>query len=600
MPAAYRFAIDLGSTSLGWAVFRLDQQTTPQPAALIKAGVRIFSDGRNPKDGSSLAVTRRAARAMRRRRDRLLKRKTRMMNKLIEYGFFPQDEAARKALESLNPYQLRAKGLDEALTPGEFARALFHLNQRRGFKSNRKTDKQENDSGALKEAISKLRQQLQEKHARTVGEWLWQRWQAGDGTRARYRENKITTDSGKNKIEKSYDLYVDRQMIADEFDALWAKQASLNPALFNEKAGADLRDTLLHQRSLRPVKPGRCTLLPDEERAPLALPSTQRFRILQEVNHLRVLRLDAPEEPMTLAQRNAIVELLESQKEVSFTKMRQKLKLGGNVKFNLEDDDKRTKLKGNATTVALSKKELFGDAWHGFDEALQDEIVMRVLTEESEEVLVRWLCDATNVDEARAERIANTTLADDGYGRFSRKALARIVPALREQVITYGKAVQAAGFAHHSDLGFGFEHGNDEIEQVGERVIQSTGEIQPVYAFKQLPYYGKALQRHVAFGSGKPQDPEEKRYGKIANPTVHIGLNQVRKVINALIRRYGRPAEIVVELARDLKQSREQKLETQKRQADNQKRNARIRAAIAPILGINVEDTRHRTCRHLT
>ncbi len=589
MPAAYRFAIDLGSTSLGWAVFRLDQQTTPQPAALIKAGVRIFSDGRNPKDGSSLAVTRRAARAMRRRRDRLLKRKTRMMNKLIEYGFFPQDEAARKALESLNPYQLRAKGLDEALTPGEFARALFHLNQRRGFKSNRKTDKQENDSGALKEAISKLRQQLQEKHARTVGEWLWQRWQAGDGTRARYRENKITTDSGKNKIEKSYDLYVDRQMIADEFDALWAKQASLNPALFNEKAGADLRDTLLHQRSLRPVKPGRCTLLPDEERAPLALPSTQRFRILQEVNHLRVLRLDAPEEPMTLAQRNAFVELLESQKEVSFTKMRQKLKLGGNVKFNLEDDDKRTKLKGNATTVALSKKELFGDAWHGFDEALQDEIVMRVLTEESEEVLVRWLCDATNVDEARAERIANTTLADDGYGRFSRKALARIVPALREQVITYGKAVQAAGFAHHSDLGFGFEHGNDEIEQVGERVIQSTGEIQPVYAFKQLPYYGKALQRHVAFGSGKPQDPEEKRYGKIANPTVHIGLNQVRKVINALIRRYGRPAEIVVELARDLKQSREQKLETQKRQADNQKRNARIRAAIAPILGISEE-----------
>ncbi len=620
MPAAYRFAIDLGSTSLGWAVFRLDQQTTPQPAALIKAGVRIFSDGRNPKDGSSLAVTRRAARAMRRRRDRLLKRKTRMMNKLIEYGFFPQDEAARKALESLNPYQLRAKGLDEALTPGEFARALFHLNQRRGFKSNRKTDKQENDSGALKEAISKLRQQLQEKHARTVGEWLWQRWQAGDGTRARYRENKITTDSGKNKIEKSYDLYVDRQMIADEFDALWTKQASLNPALFNEKAGADLRDTLLHQRPLRPVKPGRCTLLPDEERAPLALPSTQRFRILQEVNHLRLLYPDLREEALTLEQRNTIVDMLEHSDKVTFKAMRKKLKLGDAVQFNLEDA-KRTELKGNATTAALSKKDLFGDAWHGFDEALQDEIVMRLVTEESEQQLVAWLCKHTHVDEARATALANTGLPEvfpfafprlisatalantglpEGYGSLSRKALARIVPALREQVITYGKAVQAAGFAHHSDLGFGFEHGSDEIEQVGERVIQSTGEIQPVYAFKQLPYYGKALQRHVAFGSGKPQDPEEKRYGKIANPTVHIGLNQVRKVINALIRRYGRPAEIVVELARDLKQSREQKLETQKRQADNQKRNARIRAAIAPILGINVEDTRHRTCRHLT
>ena len=127
----YRLALDLGSTSLGWAIFRLDQHNTPN--AIIKAGVRIFSDGRNPKDGSSLAVTRRTARAMRRRRDRLLKRKARMMDKLVAHGFFPQDAAARKALESLNPYQLRAEGLQRALTPGEFARALFHINRPLNF-----------------------------------------------------------------------------------------------------------------------------------------------------------------------------------------------------------------------------------------------------------------------------------------------------------------------------------------------------------------------------------------------------------------------------------------------------------------------------------
>ena len=96
----------------------------------------------------------------------------------------------------------------------------------------------------------------------------------------------------------------------------------------------------------------------------------------------------------------------------------------------------------------------------------------------------------------------------------------------------------------------------------------------------------------MAFGSGKPEDPEEKRYGKIANPTVHIGLNQVRVVVNALIRRYGRPAEIIVELARDLKQSREQKQEAQRKQADNQRRNVRIRAEIARIRGISEESVR--------
>jgi CRISPR-associated endonuclease Csn1 len=139
----YRLALDLGTTSLGWAMIRLNQDEQPAPIAIIKAGVRIFSDGRNPKDGSSLAVTRREARAMRRRRDRLLKRKSRMMHTLTEHGFFPADPLKRKELETLNPYALRAKGLDSALTPAEFARALFHINQRRGFKSNRKTDKKD-------------------------------------------------------------------------------------------------------------------------------------------------------------------------------------------------------------------------------------------------------------------------------------------------------------------------------------------------------------------------------------------------------------------------------------------------------------------------
>ena len=301
----YRLALDLGSTSLGWAMIRLKEG---QPVAVIKAGVRIFSDGRNPKDGSSLAVTRRQARAMRRRRDRLLKRKARMLDLLIRHGFFPASEPQRKALERLNPYELRARGLNGPLTPAEFARALFHINQRRGFRSNRKTDRQESDSGALKKAISALHQQLDPAggngKARTVGELLWRRMQAGEGVRARYREHRLETESGKSKIDKTYDLYIDRSMVADEFDTLWSIQARFNPELFNDRARAELRDCLLHQRPLRPVQPGRCTLIPEEPRAPLAMPSQQRFRIYQEVNHLRILTPDLQEKPLTLQQRD--------------------------------------------------------------------------------------------------------------------------------------------------------------------------------------------------------------------------------------------------------------------------------------------------------
>lgn len=577
----YRLALDLGSTSLGWAMIRLNEE---QPVAVIKAGVRIFGDGREPSRpgelGSSLAATRRLKRAMRRRRDRLLKRKNRMMALLVQHSFFPADPEARKALERINPYELRAKGLDTQLNPAEFARALFHINQRRGFKSNRKTDKKDNDSGALKTAISALRQQLDPAgsggKARTVGELLWRRMQAGTGVRARYREMRVEKDDGKTRIDKSYDLYVDRAMVEAEFDALWEKQASFNPQQFNESARLALKDCLLYQRPLKPVKPGRCTLLPDQERAPLALPSQQRFRIYQEVNHLRILGTDLQDSALTLAQRNAVVDVLERHGKRSFTQIKTLLKLPGATQFNLEDA-KRQELKGNATTALLSKKDLFGAAWFDLDPERQDAIVMRLLTEESEAALIAWLQADFDLDERRAETIANASLAE-GYGSLSAQALARILPQLEGDVITYDKAVQAAGFEHHSHISH----------------AATTGEI-----LAALPYYGEYLQRHVGFGTGNPEDPAEKRFGKIANPTVHIGLNQVRTVVNALIRRYGHPSEVIVEVARELKQNQEQRKEQQQRQAQNQKRNERLRADAAGILRIAAERVRHADIQKL-
>jgi CRISPR-associated endonuclease Csn1 len=564
----YRLSLDLGSTSLGWAMIRLTEQN--EPNAIIKAGVRIFSDGRNPKDGASLAVNRRNARAMRRRRDRLLKRKARMMRALIEFGFFPADEATRKALERLDPYTLRAKGLDHALTPAEFARALFHINQRRGFKSNRKTDAKESDSSVMKNAIGSLHAILSAGEARTVGEWLHMRAQRGEPTRARRRETVIVKDDGKNKKQVSYDLYIDRAMVETEFDALWMKQTSLNPTVFTTKIGETLKDVLLHQRPLKPVRPGRCTLLPFEERAPLALPSVQRFRMYQEANNLRVLQKGLAEQVLTVAQRDQVIDALEHSGKQTFTQLKKLLGLGGAAKFSHEDI-KRTELKGNSTSATLSKSALFGKAWFDFDLARQDEIVRKIIGEESEVALVEWLKTNASVDEAHADQIANASLAE-GYGSLSSAALAKILPELHRDVVTYDKAVIAAGFEHHSNLN-----------------PSATGEILP-----ELPYYGEPLQRFVGFADPRATkgDPPEKRFGRIANPTVHIGLNQVRKVVNALIKRYGHPSEMIVEVARDLKQSKEQRDEDSKRQKANEDRNRRYRGLVASALNISEERVR--------
>ena len=410
---------------------------------------------------------------------------------------------------------------------------------------------------------------MKEAHCRTVGEWLHQRDHASQTVRARYRETKVAREDGKTKINKSYDLYIDRAMIEAEFDALWAKQTELNPVQFTEAARAELRYCLLFQRPLKPVKPGRCTLMPEEERAPLALPSTQRFRIYQEVNNLRILSGGLKEEALTLVQRDALVDALEHSSKRSFTQIKKLLGVGGTAQFNFEDS-KRQELKGNTTSAVLGDKKHFGETWFAFDEARQDAIVLQLVKEENEAKLVQWLQDETGIDEAQAEVIANAGLPE-GYGSLCSKALARILPELRRDVVTYDKAVIAAGFEHHSHIS-----------------PSATGEILP-----ELPYYGIPLQRHVGFGSGDPLEKnEEKRYGKIANPTVHIGLNQVRVVVNALIQRYGHPSEVIVELARDLKQSQEQKKEEHQRQADNQRRNKKFRTDIAGTLGISEERVR--------
>ncbi len=553
----YRLGLDMGSTSIGWCMVRLNADD--QPVSVIRAGVRIFSDGRNPKNGTSLAVTRRLARQMRRRRDRLLKRKAQMVAALTRLGFFPKDEETRKGLADMDPYALRKKGLYQPLTGPEFARALFHINQRRGFLSNRKTDKKDNESGALKKAIKNLDQILAQEHCQTVGEWLANRHEKRLSVRARLR--------GTTQKDRAYDFYASRAMVAHEFDALWAAQSQYDPDLFNARARDELKDILLCQRPLKAVKPGRCTLIPEEERAPLALPSAQRFRIYQELNNLRVLTAVGSQElPLTKEQRDTLAALLERE-DATFTKIRKALRLPGTVQFNLEDI-KRDRLKGNATARSLSKKELFGSGWFEFSAATQDAIVDKLLSEGSESALVAWLTAETGVDEATGERIANAGLPE-GYGNLSRAALARVLPELMKEVVVYSTAVERAGFDSHSALSH----------------AERTGEV-----MDRLPYYGDPLRRHVGFGTGVPSDPPEKRYGRIANPTVHIGLNELRKVVNALLDRYGHPSEIIVEVARDLKLSRERKMELQKEQKERQDRNEKYIAEACGVLGLTPDN----------
>lgn len=88
MRAPYRIGIDIGTNSLGWCLVQLDP--VGKPCGIIDLGVRIFRDARNPKSRESLAADRRLARAMRRQRDRRLRRKARLIKVLVKHGLMPE------------------------------------------------------------------------------------------------------------------------------------------------------------------------------------------------------------------------------------------------------------------------------------------------------------------------------------------------------------------------------------------------------------------------------------------------------------------------------------------------------------------------------
>ncbi len=513
-----------------------------RPGGIIGMGVRIFSDGRDAKSGKSLAEDRRMAKQARKRRDRFLKRRKELLDALIRAGLMPSSKRERKEVAALDPYMLRAKALDYRLEPYELGRVLFHLNQRRGFKSNRKTDKTQ-ELGKIKAAITRLADTLKESGARTLGEYLHNCRQAGRPIRFRPVKKGAGVD---------YALYPQRSLGEAEFNAIIASQIPHHPQLeqFVEGRGG-LRDIIFYQRPLKPVDPGLCTLMPLHSRAPLALPVAQRFRILQDLNHLRILdTVNLDERSLTLDERNALLTILETGKDLGFDAIRTILSLPPGVSFNLDTDTKEG-IKGDATAKILAGKKLFGKAWGSFSREIREDVVDRLLNGEDEEELAAEFVSGCGIDAAKAIEVARAPLPR-GYARFCRETLTALCGQLEKDVIPYSEAVLRAGFKSHSAL--------------------STGEV-----FERLPYYGVALPRCLKPGSGKHTDPQEKRLGRIPNPTVHIALNQLRKVVNELIKGHGKPAQIILEVARDLKNGPIAMREIRKRQEEAREAKKRRR-----------------------
>ena len=338
-----------------------------------------------------------------------------------------------------------------------------------------------------------------------------------------------------------------RIMYVNEFEKIWAFQACHHGLTDEDKQ--HVNDAIFYQRPLKSQKHliGRCELEPTKRRAPLACLAFQYFRIRQKVNDLVVTAPNNTKSRLTPEQCDQLAAELDAKDKLTYASLRKLLGMkksrewDRNYVFNFEEAGDN-EIIGNRTAAKMV--DVLSDRWGKMSVEDRRALVDEILSFESEELLVARLIKGWTFDKATAKALAGRRL-EQGHGSLSRKAIARLMPRM-EKGVQYATACK---------------------EIYGEEKIDCD----PV---DQLPANHKCAVLK-----------------NLRNPAVARALSELRIVVNALIREYGKPTTIHVELARDLKKSRQHRKEI----ADRISRNKEARDDASARILAEMRDERFCT-----
>jgi len=463
-----------------------------------------------------------------------------MLNYLVSLNLLPnalqESPQPEIILNKLgDPYQLRAKALDHQITAHEFGRVLLHFVARRGFLSSKKqvagdliddpdtvaflnelddqptADKEE---GAFKADISEVRKSINEAGARTLGEYLY----------------KLTEGVCKrNRSHEGGHLRTDRKMYQDELELIWQQQSpyfSRLPDDFMEKDNG-IKQIIFYQRPLKLKKDriGKCSLEPKNNRSSMARLEVQRFRYLQDVNNLQ--RFERHSEQwlaINKADKTKLIAYFEHHPKITITALKKLLNFDKSSKINLEAKN----LKGNITACEI--RSVLGEQWDNYSDVSQHSLVEDLLSIKKKSALKTRLINHWGLGVAQAIELCLLEF-EPSHSNLSLKAINKLLPFLQQGLIYSRKdketgelgALQAAGY-------------DDEVN-----------ELEP---------------------QNKLGQPIE-----TSNPIVNKGMHELKRVVNAIIKQYGKPDGIRIEMARDLEMNTKRYKENEARQNKNKKEN---------------------------
>ncbi len=532
----YAIGLDIGIASVGWATVGLD--TNERPFCILGMGSRIFDKAENPKTGASLALPRREARSMRRRLRRHRHRNERIRHLLQSEGIITQNELDELFTGTLpDIYQLRVDALDRPLNNKEFARVLIHIAQHRGFRSNRKTEKSQED-GKLLAAVTENQKRMADNGYRTTAEMLL--------------KDKTFSDHKRNK-GGDYLTTVTRQMVEEEVHKIFAAQRSFHNPATSIKIETDYLEILLSQRSFddgpggdspyggnqieRMI--GHCTFFPEEQRAAKAAYTFEYFNLLEKINHIRLISDKYSSVPLTDFQRKSLVEIAHKIENLTYDRIRKELHISAELKFNTvrymsddqEDNEKKEKL--NCLKAYHEIRKVLDKIQKGTIDTLSknqlDEIGTILSIFKSSEKIISEL-NSAGIPNNIIEKLDEAGTSFSKFGHLSLKACKLIIPFL-EQGMNYSDACTNAGLnfrAHDKDRNNFLLH------------------------------------------------PTEDDYADFTSPVVKRSASQTIKVINAIIREKGySPTYINIEVARELSKVFSERNKINKENEENRARNER-------------------------
>lgn len=568
--------LDLGSSSIGWAIVEehskevISEGCISDKDKIVAIGSRIIplSTDESTQFSKGQALTKNAdrtkSRTQRKGYDRYQLRRALLLEKLAQLRMYNGETLK---LSKLELWGLRAKAVHEQISLLELGRVLCHINQKRGYRTV-KADYGDKKQGAYVSEVLKRHKEINEQGL-TIGEFLY---------------NGLKSDAAYRCKERIFP----RIAYMEEFDAIMSCQKAFYPDVLTDENIAHIRDYIIfHQRPLKSCKHlvGRCSLerhfkeingqLRDcsPKVAPRTSPLFQVCKIWESINNICVKNKVNDTLHITLEQKQAIFAFMNTHEKLKANDL--KALLGVKSKeWQFGKAVNGTGMQGNTTycTIekALTKHKEYNHLLN-FDLSTDCKEVVNIETGEITEVkfinasfekqllyeLWHTLYSISDIEELRETlknkfNIIDETVIDDlcqidfvkaGYSNKSSRAIRKVLPYLQDGM-QYYDAKLMAGY-------------NDTTLTKEQNMTRELVE-------RLLPI----------------------KKGELRQPVVEKILNQLVNLVNALMHEYGRFDEIRVELARELKQNREERESATKAMARNQKQNEEIAQRIQKEYGL--------------